>query len=146
MADSHADHDADGGRRRERAGAAPILPTAVGVGVAVLLLVAVVVIESLDWEFSGIVGLPAGLAAGLLAATLVGLRGRSLARGPRAVADAVAGFGYGVLTLLLVDYVNLVELSTDATVLGGVVAGAVLGVASWLAGGRGRAGDGRTER
>lgn len=125
--------DAASGGRRERAGAAPVLVTAVGAGVTVLLLVAVVVIESLNWEFSAIVGLPVGLAAGVVTVALVRLGGGRLARTPRAALDAVAGFGYGVLTLLAADYVHLVALSTDATVVGGVAAGAVLGVASWLA-------------
>lgn len=112
------------------------LPSAVGVGVTAFLLAAVAVVEALEWEFSAIVGVPVGIVAGVFAATLVALWAPGLGRTPRAGVDAVAGFGYGVLALWLVRYVDLgglrSTLTVDALAGGALVVAAVAGVVSWL--------------
>jgi hypothetical protein len=111
---------------------------ALGAGVAVFLVVAVAVIELLAFEFSALVGLPVGLAAGAGVALLVSLRYPEFGREARAAVDAAAGFGVAVLAVQAVSYVNLAglrsALSTDLTVVVAAVAAVVVGAASWLRG------------
>jgi hypothetical protein len=80
---------------------------AAGVAVTAFLLVAVAVIELLPFEFSAIVGLPVGLLAGIVAFVAVFAEYRFAGTAAQRVTFAVAGFGYTVLALLFVGYVNL---------------------------------------
>jgi hypothetical protein len=107
---------------------------ALGTGITTFLVVAVAVIALLDVEFSAIVGLPTGLLAGAAAFALIQYRYDSLGRVARVMVDAVAGFGFGIVLLLGVNYVNLADLAFEATVGGAAVVGVLAGARSWLAG------------
>ncbi|WP_336037179.1 hypothetical protein [Halobacterium yunchengense] len=113
---------------------------ALGAGLAVFLVVAVAVVEALAFEFSALVGLPVGLVAGAVVAGYVALRYSSFGRRPRAVADALAGFGLAVLAAQALSYVNLAglrsALSTDLAVALAVAVGVLAGAASWRRDGR----------
>lgn len=103
---------------------------AAGVAVTTFLLVAVAVIALLPFEFSAIVGLPVGLLAGIVAFVAVFAEYRFAGPTARRVTLAVAGFGYTILALLFVGYVNLGGLRGAIgpellVVLGVVVAAAV---------------------
>jgi hypothetical protein len=109
---------------------------AVGAGVTTFLAVAVAVIELLHVEFSALVGLPVGLLVGAATAVVVTARYDALAPPARYAVDAAAGFGFAVVAVLAVSYVNFAglrsELSTDVTVGAAAVAAALAAVASWL--------------
>jgi hypothetical protein len=108
---------------------------AAGVAVTAFLLVTVGVIELLAFEFSAIVALPVGLLAAVVAFVAVFAEFRFAGTLPRRVAIAVAGFGYAVLALLLVGYVNLgglrSALGTDLVVAAGVVTAAAVYLGLW---------------
>lgn len=89
------------------------LTVALGAGLATFLLVTVLVIELLAFEFSAIVALPIGLLAGVAGLVLVVLTFSDAGRIGRALSVAAAGFGYAVLSLLAVSYVNLGGLRSD---------------------------------
>ena len=107
---------------------------AAGVAVTAFLLVAVAVIALLPFEFSAIVGLPVGLLAGVVAFVAVFAEYRFAGATGRRVTLAVAGFGYTILALLFVGYVDLGGLGGAVgpellVVLGAVVAtGVYLGL------------------
>lgn len=103
-----------------------------GAGIATLLVVAVLVIELLDAEFSAIVGLPVGLAAGAVTVAFLSVVYESLDRVRRAAVDAVAGFGFGVVLLRGADYVHLATVTVETTVGAAVAVGVLAGIASWL--------------
>lgn len=111
---------------------------AVGAGVATFLVVAVALIEALPFEFSAIVGLPVGLLAGALVFVAIVVTGDSLGPVARRSVAGVAGFGYAVVLLLAVRYVNLVGLRSAITVESlvavAVAVGVAVFVASWVAG------------
>lgn len=109
---------------------------ALGVGLTTAVLVAVVVIETLDFEFSAIVGLPVGLVVGVGIAVLVELRYGHAGSPVRVLADGTAGFGYAIMVMLAIKYVNVADLESVLTLVTLVivalaVAGAV-GVVSWF--------------
>lgn len=108
---------------------------AVGTGVTTFLAVAAAVIVVVQVEFSALVGLPVGLAAGAAAAVMVAARYDTADPPARYAADAAAGFGFAVGVVLAVRYVNLAglrpDLSTDVTVGVALVAAALAAVASW---------------
>lgn len=112
-----------------------IAGTAVGAGITVFLVVVVAIIELLNVEFSALVGLPVGLLAGTAVAVVVAARYDALAGPARYTVDAAAGFGFAVVALLAVSYVNLAglrsELSTDVTVVIAILAAALTALASW---------------
>ena len=99
--------------------------TAVGASLTAFLVVAVSVIELLDTEFSAIVGLPAGLVAGILVFVLVLLRHDDTDEPVRWALAGFAGFGYGVLLALGVAYVNLADIGFEGTVGIGVAAAVI---------------------
>lgn len=108
---------------------------AVGAGVTVFLTVAVAVIELVDVEFSALVGLPVGLLAGVAVTVGIAMRYGALVGFVRYTVDAAAGFGFAIVALLAVSYVNLgglrTELSTAVTVGIALLTAAVAAVASW---------------
>ncbi|TQQ83102.1 hypothetical protein EGH24_06625 [Halonotius terrestris] len=99
------------------------LLTPVGAGLTTFLLVAVVVIETLQMEFSAIIGLPLGVLAGSVVAIGLWLRRDDLRRRVRRVATAYAAFGIAVLTFLSLRYVNIGRsvLTFDGIVGGSLV-------------------------
>jgi len=99
--------------------------TAVGAAITVFLVVAVSIIELLDTEFSAIVGLPAGLVAGILVFVLVLFRHDDADEPVRWALAATAGFGYGILLALGVAYVNLADIGFEGTVGIGVATAVV---------------------
>jgi hypothetical protein len=103
---------------------------AFGAGLATFLLVTVLVIELLAFEFSAIVALPIGLLAGVAGLLLVVLTFSDAGRIGRGLSVAAAGFGYAVLSLLAVSYVNLGGLRSDlSTTLVVTVAASVAALA-----------------
>jgi hypothetical protein len=110
---------------------------AAGVAVTAFLLVTVAVIELLAFELSALVALPVGLLAGVVVFVAVFAEFRFAGTLSRRVTVAVAGFGYTVLALLLVRYVNLAGLrgavGVDLLVAGGVLAGVAVYLGLWAA-------------
>ncbi len=110
-----------------------LLGRTVAVGLATFLLVGVAVTELLQSriEFSLFVGIPAGLVAGALAATLVA---RASSAGAPAQRRRLAGvFGAFAASFLLVLAAGVVlPLGTVVAILGGVGVGIVVAVASYL--------------
>lgn len=110
---------------------------ALGAGLTTFLVVTVLVIEALSFEFSAIVALPIGLLAGVAVLVLVGLTLPLAGRFGRGLAVGAAGFGYAVVLLLAVRYVDLAglrsELSMDLVVAAAGVVAAVAFVAAALA-------------
>lgn len=108
-------------------------------GIATTLLVGAAVTEALlpAIEFSAIVGLPVGIAAGLLVGTLVlvPLLGRDTPADQRNAATAVGVFGGAMIAVFAVA-VFLVEVSPSASLLVSAVAGVLIaaGVFVWLQG------------
>jgi hypothetical protein len=82
----------------------------VGTGLTTALVVGVAVTDILNLEFTGLIGIPAGVAAGLGALTAVVAFYDRLGRWSRVAVDGVAGFSYG----LLLGY-SVVVLLTDPT-------------------------------
>ncbi len=103
-----------------------------GAGITTFLVVAVIVIELLDFEFSGIPGLPVGLLAGIAVLALVIARYEAVSAIQRAAIDRVSGFGIGAILILALEYVHLLELATDTTVGVGFLIGGLAGIASWV--------------
>ncbi|WP_424005511.1 hypothetical protein ACOZ4I_19295 (plasmid) [Haloarcula salina] len=107
----------------------------IGAGITVFLVVAVTVIELLNVEFSALVGLPVGLLAGVAVTIVVAIRYDVLGGPARYAVDAAAGFGFAVVALLAVSYVDLAglrsELSTDVTVGIALLAAASAALVSW---------------
>lgn len=101
--------------------------TAVGAGLTAFLLVTVALVELLAVEFSAMLALPVGIIAGLVV-LLVATSGLQHA-GPtsRRLAQAAAGFGYTVLLLLAVRYVNIGGIRGRLSVTD--VIGAAIGIA-----------------
>lgn len=83
------------------------LATTLGGGLTTGLLVAVIVIETLQIEFSALIGLPLGVLAGGVVAIGLWLRGDDMRPGFRRAASAYAAFGLAVLALLSLSYVNI---------------------------------------
>lgn len=101
--------------------------TAVGAGLTAFLLVTVAVIEVLGFEFSAMLALPVGIVAGLVV-LLVATSGLQRAgTTSRRLAQAAAGFGYTVLLLLAVRYVNVGGIRGRLSVMD--VIGAAVGIA-----------------
>ena len=104
-----------------------------GTGVTVSLLAAVAVIETVDIEFTGLMGVPVGVVSGsvVLVAAVAGYD--HLGRWLRTVVDAVAGVGFGVLVgypaiVLVTDPVPglpVRQMLTVAALVGLVFAAAV---------------------
>lgn len=108
---------------------------ALGTGLTVTLLTAVLLIEALPYEFSAIVGLPVGVLAGVVTTLLVvGRYGEGQPAVWRLV-DGLAGFGFAVVILLAVLYVDLAGLSSwidlPALVAGAVFAAVAVSIFSW---------------
>jgi hypothetical protein len=104
--------------------------TAVGTGITVFLVVAAVVIESMDFEFSALLGLPVGLLAGIVAVVVVVLKHDDLSDSLRWVTVATAGFGYGILATFAASYVNLVDTRFETRlIIGCIAAVAAVGLA-----------------
>jgi hypothetical protein len=97
--------------------------TALGAGLTTGLLVAVLVIEILAVEFSVLVGLPVGILAGLVVLATVGVIFDGLDAMERRALTAYAAFGFAVIGLAALAYVNVL-----VGVSGQVVAGVGLGV------------------
>jgi N6-adenosine-specific RNA methylase IME4 len=110
----------------------------VGAGITAFLVVSVAVIEFVNVEFSALLGLPAGLLAGATVAVVVAAQYDTLADPVRYAVDAATGFGFAVVTLLAVRYVNLAglrtELSTGVTVGIALLAAVLAALASWRTG------------
>jgi hypothetical protein len=108
---------------------------AVGAAVTAFLLVTVAGIELLAFEFSALVAVPVGLLVAVVAFVAVFAEFRFAGTVPRRVATAVAGFGYAVLVLLLVGYLNLAGLrgavGTDLVVVAGVVTAVAVYLGLW---------------
>lgn len=109
---------------------------AVGAAIAGFLVVAVAVIELLAFEFSALVGLPAGLLAGLVVLAAVLTRHGAASEPLRWLAAGAAGFGYGIVLALGANYVNLADVGFETTVAVGVGAAAVAALATALTGRR----------
>jgi hypothetical protein len=112
------------------------LVAAAGAGLTTFLVVAVLLIEALPFEFSAIVGLPAGAVVGVLVAALVTASYADAGRAVRAVVDGAAAFSYAALAALAVRYVDLAGLRGAVTLprlagFAAVVAVAVAAV-SWF--------------
>jgi hypothetical protein len=90
--------------------------TALGAGITTLLLVSVLGIELIPVEFSALVALPLGVVAGLGAVVLVLGSFDQLNHRVQHTVVAVAGFGYTILALSVVSYVNLAGLRSAITV------------------------------
>ncbi len=100
------------------------LVVAVGSALTAFLLVAVVVIEVVAVDpGAGIVGVVLGVLAGGVAFAAVVATPRDR-RGPRGVVEAVAAFGWTVLVVLALSYVN----APGARSVGGVATVAVAAV------------------
>ncbi|MCD2199553.1 hypothetical protein LPA44_06545 [Halobacterium sp. KA-4] len=110
--------------------------SALGAGITTFLVVAIAVIELLPFEFSALVGLPAGLLAGGAVFAAIAVRYDQAGEVLRYAVDAAAGFGLAIVTLQAVSYVNLAGLrsvlSVDVTVAVAAVVGVLAAVASWL--------------
>lgn len=107
---------------------------ALAAGVATFLVVFVAVSELLvpTIEFSVLVGIPAGLIAGVaaIAGVLLGLGERS--RGPtRSLAVALGTFGL-VLLVALVGALLLLKVSLTLSLVGGTVLGVLGALAAFL--------------
>lgn len=101
--------------------------TAVGAGLTTFLLVAVLVIELLAFEFSGIIGLPVGLLAGVAAFAVLWSQLDDLSLGIRRAASAYAAFGLTILLQFALSYVNIGRDIFSLEVMTGVaVGGAIL--------------------
>lgn len=108
------------------------LGSAVAAGLATFLIVGVAVTELLSSriEFSLLIGIPAGLAAGAVAATLVALGSTEGAPAQRRrVATAFGAFGAGFLGVLAAGL--LLPVGTVVGIVLGIAVGVVLGVASY---------------
>lgn len=81
--------------------------TAVGAGLTTGLLVAVLVIEMLAFEFSVLVGLPVGILGGLVVLATVGVTFDGLDAMERRALTAYAAFGFTVVALAALAYVNV---------------------------------------
>ncbi|QSG07465.1 hypothetical protein [Halapricum desulfuricans] len=109
---------------------------ALGTGFTVALLVAVVLIEALPYEFSAIVGLPVGLLIGTVTVLLVAGRYARLEPTAQSLLDGTGGFGYAVVLLLGVLYVDFAGLGARinlATLVGvALLVAAFVAVVSWI--------------
>ncbi|QSG10481.1 putative membrane protein [Halapricum desulfuricans] len=109
---------------------------ALGTGFTVALLVAVALIEALPYEFSAIVGLPVGLLIGTVTVLLVAGRYARLEPAAQSLLDGTAGFGYAVVLLLGVLYVDFAGLGARinlATLVGvALLVAAFVTVVSWI--------------
>lgn len=107
---------------------------AIAAGLAAFLLVGVAVTElAARWiEFSLLVGIPAGLAAGALvtAGVYAGL-GSGASAERRRYALSVAGFG-AAFVLVLVGGAAVANLSVTLSVVAGAAVGLVVAVATFL--------------
>ena len=90
--------------------------SALGAGFATFVLVSIAVIEVLDFEFSALVGLPVGLIVGAGVAVAIFLTYANRSTGVQRVITSVASFGYAILVLLGVRYVNLGGLRSAISV------------------------------
>lgn len=104
-----------------------------GVGLSTFFVVTVLVIETLDFEFSAIVGLTVGGLAAILGFALVQRGYASLSPSIRAILDGVAAAGMGTLLLLWLRYLHLANVDLQSLLGGAVGFGLVVGVGSWLA-------------
>jgi hypothetical protein len=107
------------------------LLTVIGAGVTSFLLVAVLVIELLNFEFSAIIGLPAGLLVGVAVAVGLWIRGDEFSHGVRRIVAAYAAFGMAVLLLFTFRYVNIGRsvLTFEVVVGGSLATGVVVYIA-----------------
>lgn len=109
---------------------------AVGAGLTTFLLVTVAVIEVLDFEFSPLVALPIGLLVGVGVTVGVFMTYPGAKRSVRRAITAYGGFGYAVLMLAAVSYVNLAGLRSTISVplmaSAGVGTTVLLYVGLWL--------------
>ena len=112
--------------------------TAIGVGITTFLVVTVLGIELLNFEFSAIVALPFGVVSGLLGAVIALVAVERLTRPVQWALQAVAAFGYTIMLLLAVRYVNLAGLrqviSFDWLVVLAVLAALAVLLGSWFRG------------
>jgi hypothetical protein len=110
---------------------------ALGAALTTFLVVTVLVIEALSFEFSAIVALPIGLLAGVAVLVLVALTVPRSGRIGRGFAVGAAGFGYAVVVLLAVRYVDFAglrsDLSTDLVVIVAATVAALAFVATAVA-------------
>jgi len=108
--------------------------TATGAGVTTFLLVAVLVIETLDFEFSAIIGLPVGLVAGFVVFAGIWVRLAELTPGIQRIASAYAAFGLTIVLLLGLSYVNIGrQLFSIEVITGtGIVAAFVVFALLWI--------------
>jgi len=105
---------------------------AVGAGLTTLLVVGGLLTALLPFEFSALVGLPVGLLAGLLAAVLtLGAPIRPGTPGGRAV-RAYAAFGYVVVGLAALSYVNVAGFRGTLTVTQWAAVGVLAAVTVYL--------------
>lgn len=109
---------------------------AIGVGIAMFLSVTVLVIEALSIAFSAIVALPVGLLVGVAIGMSCWRRYDRLSRPTRSVLDGVAGFGFAVVAVLAIRYVDLLglrsALSFDRLLVVAIVTALLVAVSSWL--------------
>ncbi len=92
------------------------ISVAVGAGITAFMLVAVSVIELLPFEFSALVGLPVGLLAGVIVLGGILVKYQVISETAQQLTAALAGFGYAIVVLLGVSYVNLGGLRSRITV------------------------------
>lgn len=106
--------------------------TALGAGLTTGLVVAVLVIEMLAFELSALVGLPVGALAGLVVLATVGVAFDGLDRMERRALSAYAAFGFAVVGLAALSYVNLLSGVSGQLAAGvGLAATAVTYLGLW---------------
>jgi len=112
---------------------------ALGAGLTTGLLVAVLVIEILSFEFSVLVGLPVGTLAGLVVLATVGVAFDGLDATERRALTAYAAFGFTVVGLAVLAYVNVLVGVSGRTAAGvGLAATALIYLVLWGVERRGR--------
>jgi hypothetical protein len=105
---------------------------AAGAGTTTFLAVTVFVIEVLAFEFAAVVGVPVGLLAGLVVHGLLLRYYRELGVRGRRATDAIAGFGYAVLVVAAVTYVDPAGLGSALTFEASAALVVAGGVLAWV--------------